>query len=72
MKMETSLQQAEPLEVEQNKARKIETETCLRSERFQVLRKPKQHRLNGDKSTTSRAERLKMLSEPKLQRLGWR
>ena len=34
MEMETSLQRAEPLEVEQNKARKIETETCLRSERL--------------------------------------
>ena len=45
MEMETSLQRAEPLDVEQNKARKIETETCLRSERLQVLRKPKQHRL---------------------------
>ena len=34
MEMETSLQRTEPLDVEQNKARKIETETCLRSERL--------------------------------------
>ena len=34
MEMETSLQRAEPLEVEQNKARKIETQSCLRSERL--------------------------------------